>query len=124
MKLPFVSRALFEEACARADAEHENAQLLRRDLVARETKAEAKYADLLARYHMLRLQGAVDVVPPAPVKAVDRVSAAIAVAAGGDPELRAMMEAQAVADRQEGKSDGDIIAAIYLGQSAADGTFI
>ena len=124
MKLPWVSRVLFEEACARADAEHENAQLLRRDLVAREAKAEAKYADLLARYHMLRLQGAVDVVPVAPAPRVDPVTAAIARAAGGDPELRAMMEAQAVADRQRGKSDGDIISAIYLGQSATDGTFI
>ncbi len=124
MKLLLVSRELFDAACARADSEHENAQLLRRELMHREEKAEAKYADLLARYHMMKLHGAVESPPPAPAPTVDRVSAAIARAAGGDPELRALMEAQAIADRQAGKTDADILAAIYLGQSSTDGTFI
>lgn len=124
MKIPWVSRELLDAANARADAEHENAQFLRRELMARDEKAERKFNDLLARYHMLRLHGAVDVLPPAPAPKADAVAAAIARAAGGDPELRAMMEAQAVADRAAGKSDGDILAAIQLGQQAADGTFI
>lgn len=64
MKSPFVSRSLFEMAVARADAEHENAQALRRDL-ANQTerwiellgKEDAKYSDLLDKYHTLRQAG-------------------------------------------------------------------
>lgn len=47
MKLPFVSRAAFEAMQARADAEHENAQVLRRQLVDTEAalKSAARDAD-------------------------------------------------------------------------------
>lgn len=54
---PWVSRAVFLFALdaerRRADAEHENAMFLRREL-----------AELTARYHQLKLAGAVEVPPP------------------------------------------------------------
>lgn len=87
-------------------------------------RAEKRYDDLLARYHMLRLQGHVSIAPPEPVKPLDPITAAIASASGGDPELRRMMEAQVVADRIDGKSDAEILTAIHAGQSHTDGTFI
>lgn len=131
MKSPWVSRALYTAALERIDAEREVAQFLRRDVLnsaehwsALVKKADARHDDLLARYHMLRLQGYVPVAPPEPVAPVDPIIAAIAQASGGDPELRRMMEGQAMADRASGKTDGDILAAIHLGQSATDGTFI
>lgn len=131
MRLPFVSRARFEDALARIDAEREVCQFLRRDLLSSAeqwaallNKADAKHADLLARYHGLRLQGHAPVAQPVAPKAPNPIASAIARKSGGDPDLRALMEEQAARDAVEGKSEADILMAIQLGQSPTDGTFI
>ena len=129
MKLPqwpWVSRALYESAVARAQSEREVATMLRHDLARHIDQwagllavADAKYDDLLARYHMLRLQGHVAVPPPAEPKA-NPIQRAIARKSGGDAELMEMMERQAAQDKADGMNEAEILLAIQLGHSAIE----
>lgn len=104
MKFPFVSRLAFDVL---ADA---NAAL------------RAQHADLLARYHMLRLQGHVAPEPPSPAPPPaperDPVQTAILEAAGGDARKYTLMLRQAARDRDAGLDDEEIIQAIHHGVEA------
>lgn len=94
-----VSRAAFEAATARADAEHENAQFLRRDILDLNTGWSKRYDDLLARYHEAtgRVADLADLaIRPAPVNVAapvptfesfpPNVAAALAMANAGFPK--------------------------------------
>src|SRR4051812_20763431 len=114
MRLPWVSRESFDLALRaeqrRADAEHENAQVLRRE-----------NADLLTKYHALKQQGYAEPAPitPRDIPKPDPVKRAIAQKAGANRILRDQMEAQAQLDRISGKSEDEIVFAIMTGM---DGT--
>ena len=104
MKFPFVSRLAFDVL---ADA---NAAL------------RAQHADLLARYHMLRLQGHAAPepapAPPPPAPERDPVQAAILEAAGSDARKYTLMWRQAARDRDANVPDEEIIRAIRNGIEA------
>lgn len=108
MKLPWISREAFDLALAaerkRADAEHENAQMLRRQL-----------ADLTGRYHQLRLSGYAEPAHVPSRKEPDGVQRAITLRAGSDARLRAQMQAQAAKDLAAGKSPADVERDILTG---------
>lgn len=118
IRLPWVSREALDLATLRAIAEHENAQALRSDLL----RAEARYADLLGRYHLLRLQGFTTPIeaPPVVRAAVDPVLSAIARKAGRNTELRRTMEQQATVDRANKVPDVHILAQIERGRVPDD----
>lgn len=135
----YVDHDFLVSAEHRARAEHENAQALRHALVREESRAdqeraerisdreiaERRYQDLLARYTMLKLQGAVEVPPAAKREAVaesDPCVAAINRKSGGNPALRSMMLRQLAQDRAEEKSEADILAAITTGHQPNNGT--
>lgn len=113
MKLPWISREAFDVAIAaerhRADAEHENAQALRR-----------QFADLTGKYHQLRLSGYTAPAVPAERKEPNGVQRAITLKAGNDGRLRAQMQAQAARDLAAGKSPADVERAILTGVSFDD----
>jgi len=136
--LGYVSRDFLASAEARAKAEHENAQSLRHALVREETRAdqeraeriaqsdaaERRYADLLARFTSLRLSGAVDYVPPVPVKPaeVDLCKQAInAKFSGNRAALRAGALRQLALDRAANKDEMDILRSIESGETAVEG---
>lgn len=80
-------------------------------------RADVRYADLLARFTMLRLQGA---TLPEPVTTIERptqdiVRAAITARAGTNRVLRQAMERQAAADKERGASAEAIVDAIERG---------
>lgn len=111
MNWPWISREAFDIALSaerkRADSERENAMYLRREL-----------SDLTAKYHMLRLQGAVS-EQPAPVTRepaeIDPCVAAIRERSRGNPRLRSTMLAQLARDRTAQKDDADILREIEQG---------
>lgn len=117
MKLPWISRASHDEAVAmataRADAEHENAQALRRD-----------YTALLDKYHMLRIQGHGPTAPPEPPKpapVVDRVMNAVnGMPWAKDGKARAAALRQITKDRKAGLTDDAIILRVQRGTRPAD----
>lgn len=79
--------------------------------------AEQRYNDLLARYHMLKLQGAT-VVESAPVREApkaDPVSAALAVACRGNEALLREQRRAVERDRAAGLSDEEIARRILAG---------
>ena len=136
---PWVSRARLDAAEAYATACERNAQHLsesvtRADYNAAQweriwwdlkaihegacERAERRYADLMASYRMLKLQGASEPAPtPAPREKPqpDIVKAAISRKCGRNKELRRHMEAQVEADRAAGVSDPEIALRIEQG---------
>lgn len=97
-------------------------RLLERQYTVQSALLEAereRYADLLARYHDLRLQGYNE--PPAPVvverQKPDPLKQAIAAKCGNNRQLRENMERQAAYDRQAGMSDAEIVLKINAGVS-------
>lgn len=105
MNFPFVSRGRFDDAVER--------------LRVRDTE----YAELLYDFKALRLQGASipDPVPTLPRSKPDPVMLAISKAAGSDSALRSMMTKAAMAARQMGAADDDIIQNIERGVPVDDG---
>lgn len=82
---------------------------------------KAAYDDLMARYHMLKLQGAT-IVEPAPVRErpkSDPVKAALAVASRGNPTLLREQTRAVERDRAAGLSDDDIARRILAGNRVA-----
>lgn len=76
-----------------------------------------QYQDLLAKYHVLKLQGAA-VPEPTPTlqrPEFDPVQAAITAKAGPDRRLRTMMSREAMQSRAAGIPDIEIIQAIEHG---------
>lgn len=130
MNWPFVSRTLHDAALATITRiEHEN-QIGRiessrwfnhyEDLLERE---RAERADLLARYHALKLNGAStpEPTPAIPVKPVDPVLSAINDAsAGKDAKVRVGMTRQAAVDKEAGLKPEDIILRIQRGNRPAE----
>ncbi len=118
MRLPFVSRSSHEETCAVfkrwADAEKENAAMLRRSLV-----------DMTARYHQLKLAGAVESTPvqPREPKEPDPIAKAINQAAGSDRTLRALMYNQVQRDKAADPllTDAELALRITAGMAVTDG---
>lgn len=85
--------------------------------------SEARYAELLTRYHQLRLQGHVPVEIPeaAPAKPVDPVIAAVNRACRGkDAAVRTAMLRQVQADRGADVPDEEIIRRINTGHRPMD----
>lgn len=118
IRLPFVSRASHEETCAVfkrwAEAERENATMLRRSLL-----------DVTAKYHQLKLAGAVDATPPVirDTREPDPIGRAINQAAGADRTLRAMMWNQVHRDKEADPTitDAEIARRITNGMAVTDG---
>lgn len=107
MKSPWVSRELYELLERHCASEHENAQMLRRE-----------NADLLGKYHQLKLQGFASPGPVQPIDppAVDPVMQAVnSATAGRDAKVRAMALRQVATDRQAELSDEEIIMRIQRG---------
>lgn len=115
MKLPWVSRELYTETVARAVRAEEAWQA-----------ADARYADLLARFTMLRLQGATEPtpVPTVPTQPVEKDLAKMLINAkftGNRAPLRAMALRTLAADRARGVDEGKILAAIEAGVTIDEG---
>lgn len=86
-------------------------------------RCEKRYADLMASYRMLKLQGAVESAPtPKPdIKPVDPVEQAIRTAtAGMDAEVNAAVRAKVAEARKTEMSDDEIIANIKRGSRPAE----
>lgn len=127
MKLPWVSRLAFEQACALAEtcrvaAEHweQHATRIAERATADLERADQRYTDLLSRYHMLKLQGAHEAPPPPPMKLVtpDPILKAIADRAPDERTRKAML-AQVEIDKAAGLSAPEIVARIYAGNRPA-----
>jgi len=128
MKWPFVSREAYEAVCEARDIEREVSAFLRRDIVSQAerfidllNKSDAKHETLLARYHMLKLQGFAPVEPQPPSSPVstDPVMAAIDRHAK-DGRTRAQMRKQVELDRLQKLTDAQIVARIERGNRPAD----
>lgn len=91
----------------------------------REDRADmqARYDDLLDKYHSLRLQGAAQPEPKTTLERpeFDPVQAAITAKAGPDRKLRALMGREAADARRLGISDHEIIRQIEQGVEIDDG---
>lgn len=101
MRLPWVSRAAFDLS------QHNNAQL---HLLVKE-HADARYDNLLSKYHALRLQGA-NVPEPKPAviaKEPSMLDMAITEKAGGNHRLRLHLTRWAAEQRQARVDDGEIM---------------
>lgn len=123
MRLPWVSRDAHERAVS--NERNEVTSYIRdftKSLAAAEramVASEARYAELLTRYHALKLQGfaapAPEPVPP-PVTTPDPVLTAVNQAsAGKDPRVRSAMLAQVAIDRKAELDDERIILRIQRG---------
>lgn len=115
MSFPWVSRAQHNTTLAAADADTNTTIAL---LLGQLSTANKRYDDLLARYHMLKLQGFAE---PAPERVIARptidpiMQAINAASAGKDHRVRAAMLAQVETDRADKMSDEAIIARIQRG---------
>lgn len=137
MNWPFVSRDFLASAEARCKAEHENAMAVRHALIREEARAdneraerlvdrdlsEKRYQELLIRYHALKLQGAVEPVPPPPVKiaTIDPILRAVNERAP-DQKTRDAMMAQVRIDTAAGLKVDEIVRRIYRGNRPAEET--
>lgn len=126
MKWPWVSRAQADRLTAEANAlaRYSDGQIL--DLQERIIGWQKRYDDLLARYHMLKLQGfGAESIPANPTQnriPIDPVMLAVNEAcAGKDVKVRKAMLAQVKRDREATKlTDEQIIARIHRGSRPAD----
>lgn len=126
MKLPWVSRAEYDLVMAQRDSEHEAAREARVEYeyaLNNERKWEKRFADLLARYHQLKLQGFT--APPAEPTAtapspIDPIVMALNEASKGNPHLRAAGMRQAAFDKAAGLSVEEIISRIQRGNRPAE----
>lgn len=118
MKLPWVSRSEYDLAIVQLNA----ARTAGEQYAAWWAGVAARYDDLLAKYHMLKLQGA---TAPEPQRAVesaprDPVMEAVNVAcAGKDAKVRAAMLTQVKRDRTAKMPDAEIILRIQRGSRPA-----
>lgn len=128
MKWPFVSREAYDAVCDARDVARDVSAFLRRDLMNQAerftdllNKSDAKHEALLARYHMLRLQGCAPVEPHPPSLPVstDPVMAAIDRHAK-DGRTRGAMLKQAKLDELRGLTPDEIVARIERGNRPAD----
>jgi len=116
MRWPWISRRL--------EMVRENEQLrAERDELRAQIDERKHYADLLEKYHSLRLSGAnaPEVHQPLPKKEHDPVIAAINEKAGNDRKLRAIMGKEAMKARRLGLSDNEIIEQIERGHTDEEG---
>ncbi len=112
MKLPWVSRALYEQVVADY-ALAERWFLGEREANEKwQTAAVKHYDDLLARYHMLKLQGFAE---PTPQPTITRIIATFALRI-----IRGAMLNQVALFRVAKLSDDEIIARIQRGNRPAD----
>lgn len=130
MKLPFVSRALYDVVVFQRDTARLDEKM--RESIATMRQMEwtdalhherAQYAALLARYHALKLQGAATPEPERviPAKPIDLVLSAINDAsAGKDAKVRVGMIRQAAVDKEAGLKETDIILRIQRGNRPAE----
>lgn len=135
MRWPYVSREFLASAEARARAEHENAQSLRHALVREELRcdheraerlterdaAERRYQDLLAKFLVLRLRGALDQVAATVPQAVEKepqsegdkeISKVIREQAGDNHALARELRATARELKRAGKNPDEIVGAL------------
>lgn len=114
--MPWVAQSTLDQL--RADVLAERAALD----AARNT-ADARYADLLEKYHALRVAGAntADAAPPRAERAEpDPVTQAIIKRSGGNPLLRKHYAEYVRDQRSAGTADEDIAKSILEGQSLVD----
>jgi hypothetical protein len=86
-------------------------------------RAERRYADLMASYRLMKLQGAVEAPAPPRVepKPIDAVEAAIREeCAGKDAAVAAAMRKQVAVDRAMGMKEEEIIRLIRRGERPAE----
>lgn len=111
---PWVSRVAYDTALLLAEREHENAMVLRSQLV-----------DVTSKYHELRRAGSEAPVKPVIVhraKERDPLGQAIVEVAGTDARKRAAMLQQLKVDRLTGRNESEIMAEILEGIAVNDGT--
>lgn len=126
MKWPLVSRAKHEQEVnslvaintqVHRSMAHRDGEVTQ--LLAERVSTEARYAELLSKYHSLKLQGFTETPPPAaaPVTPpVDPVMQAVnAASAGKDAKVRRAMLRQVGIDRKADLPDEEIIRRIQLG---------
>lgn len=114
---PWVSRALYDGALRDAERLCDLWRERKQDAQQELATLKAMYADLLARYHMLKLQGAVVVEPAQPreVPKADALKDALAVASRGNQNLLRQMMRAVEQDRAAGLTDEQIIRRIKAG---------
>lgn len=115
MKLPWVSREAYTAMETRAVRAEEAWKA-----------ADARFADILARFTMLRLQGATEPAPAptVPVQPVEKDLAKMLINAkftGNRAPLRAMALRTLASDRARGVDEGKILAAIEAGVTIDEG---
>lgn len=113
---PWVSRAEHNEVTDAYRHILEQSHAVRRDL-------ETRYADLLGKYHELKLAGAKPKEPEPVIERtpIDPVTEAVnAASAGMDGKVRVAMLRQVAVDRNAGLSTMDIIARIQRGNRPAE----
>lgn len=133
----WISREFLASAEARAKAEHDNAQSLRHALLREECRADQEradrlterdahrreMADLLAKFTMLRMQGAQESPPaPVPVKPAEADLCKVAINAkftGNRAPLRAAALRKLALDRSKGVDEMDILRSIEQGETDA-----
>lgn len=113
MRWPWMSRLLYDRLTADLDYERYRATM---NFAHHET-VQDQYANLLEKYHTLKLAGASipESVPILQRPEFDPVQAAITAKAGPDKRLRAMMSREAMQSRTAGIPDIEIIQAIEHG---------
>ena len=153
MKLPFVSRAAYEREIVRHGEAMRECSRVADDMLEKAGKqidnlerrltdvgvqalaqlehftkeserAEARYADLMASYRLLKLQGFVEQPIPRGTShgegKIDPIQAAINRAARGDPALKRQMLAQLEIDRAAKLNDVEILQRIERGNRPAE----